>query len=87
MEALNSLHSPKPARRFLKQCRRLQELLGQVNDGAVAAQLAGQLGKPDETLGPGIKAVRRWSEKRRHQGLRRVPQAWDRFKEVGSFWN
>ena len=86
VESLAGLHAEKPVRRYLKRCRALQELLGQVNDGAVALALAEQLGAGRPELAEEVVALRRAGAKRGRKAVRAVPQAWERFRAVGAFW-
>jgi triphosphatase len=90
-EFLESLFPGKRARRFTRRVARLQDVLGHLNDGAVAEDLlAGLLARfgPEATAdhhrAAGFAAG--WAAKSGRGGLRRLAKRWKRFVSTEPFW-
>ena len=87
VDYLAGLYSHKAVKSYLKRCKDLQELLGRINDAAMAVTLAEKLSQDGHLdLAPAIGALGEWSEKRRHKALRHLPDAWDEFRAASPFW-
>jgi inorganic triphosphatase YgiF len=84
VEFLSGLCGRKRTRAYLRACKDLQERLGAINDAALAAEMTGRLAgvAARTTLAPAFGAVSEWSEERGTGHLRRLPDAWDRFKAL-----
>jgi triphosphatase len=81
------LCSRKAVKPYLRRCKDLQKLLGQINDSATVVRLAQRLSGRDRLdLAPALAVVARWSADRRCKALREVPAAWDRFGNGATFW-
>ncbi len=79
------LFSAKQVRRYLPRLERLQEVLGGVNDTAVAAGLMAQLGGgADRAFASGV--VQGFGAGRSAHASRRVERAWSRFLRAAPFW-
>ncbi|HEX3350785.1 MAG TPA: CHAD domain-containing protein [Acetobacteraceae bacterium] len=87
VDDLAGLYPPDRVSPYLKRCKHLQALLGEINDAAVAVTLAEQLGRthPLEIV-PGVAAVAIWSEGRRAEAADPIPDAWDEFRDAAPFW-
>jgi CHAD domain-containing protein len=84
---LSGLFGHKSVKAYLKTCKELQELLGQINDAAMAVTLAERLARHGRTdLAGGIGAVAQWADARRQKALHRLPDAWDAFRHASRFW-
>ena len=72
---------------YLRHCKSLQKRLGQINDAAMAARLAECLSHADRVdLAPVLATVVHWSADHRAAALRKLPEAWDEFRDVAPFW-
>jgi triphosphatase len=80
------LYPEKPAKRFLRACKRLQKTLGDGNDCTMAVRLAEQLRTTSIDLEPSIHALVRWNGKRRDKVLGRLPETWAYFDDTPGFW-
>jgi triphosphatase len=82
------LYGRKVVKRYLQGCKELQELLGRMNDAAVAGTLAQGLSADDAAgLAPAAGVVAQWSEKRRDKALHHLASAWARFQKASPFWS
>jgi inorganic triphosphatase YgiF len=86
VEFLSGLCGRKRTRAYLQACKDLQERLGAINDAALAERMTGRLAAvaARSTLVPAFGAVFEWSRERGTKHLRRLPDAWDRFKALPS---
>ncbi len=84
VEFLSGLCGRKRTRAYLRACKDLQERLGAINDAALASEMTGRLAgvAARSTLAPAFGAVSEWSKERGTGHLRRLPDAWDRFKAL-----
>ena len=81
------LYGRKAVRKYLQGCKELQELLGRMNDAAVAGTLARGLSADDGSgLAPAVGALAQWSERRRNKALHRLSGAWATFQKASPFW-
>ncbi len=84
-ELFAGLHDRKRAGRFVAHLAELQERLGQLNDGAVAATLLEALGPAGRGFGGGVA---RGLVSARGEGLRAgIGKAWRRMRETKRFWH
>ncbi len=80
------LFPAKQVKRFLEKLEDLQEALGAVNDGHVAANLMGQLGGgADRAFAAG--AVQGFVAARSSKTASRALKSWTRYAEQETFWN
>jgi triphosphatase len=82
-EFLAPLYPPDKLETVLKPCKKLQELLGRVNDAAVTPALAEQLiegGRAD--LAPALGVLADWADARGKKALGRVPKQWRRLRDA-----
>jgi CHAD domain-containing protein len=85
---LAGLYGRKAVERYLRGCKELQELLGRMNDAAVAGVLAEQLSAGDRAdLAPAVGTLAGWGERRRDEARQRLPGAWATFRKASPFWN
>jgi triphosphatase len=75
----------KGVRRFLEHLTDLQERLGQINDGAVAEGLLGELGLSREH-GHAAGVIRGFIAARRDKGSGKINRAWAKFRCQDPFW-
>ncbi len=73
-------------KRFVRGVSRLQEALGQLNDGAAAAELMGALrgGGPDVQFADG--AVQGFAAARSSDARQAIAKSWARFRRAEPFW-
>ncbi len=87
VDYLAGLYSHKAVKSYLKRCKDLQELLGQINDAAMAVTLVKKLSHDRHLdLARAVGTLEKWSEKRHHKALRRLPDAWGEFRAASPFW-
>ena len=72
----------KQTRRFLRRLATVQERLGQLNDGAVAAELLDELGSRGFAAG----IVRGYLAARTAGGRVKAERSWHKFRRVDPFW-
>jgi inorganic triphosphatase YgiF len=86
VEFLSGLYGAKPVDRFLRRCKALQDLLGEINDAAMAGSQAAALAGDQASLSVAVGALERAVAGRREEALARLPAAWAGFSERGPFW-
>jgi inorganic triphosphatase YgiF len=79
-----SLFPRKRARTYLKTLARLQDVLGQFNDGTIAARLASSLERPGHEAAVGI--VRGWVAAQAAAREPKLARVQRRFEEAKPFW-
>ncbi len=85
MEFFAPQFGARSGRRFLKRVSRLQESLGQLNDGAAAAELMQALrGGPDRQFA--IGAVLGFTAARAGESRRAIATSWKKFRLAKPFW-
>jgi CHAD domain-containing protein len=88
VDDLAGLYGRKGVKAYLQGCKELQELLGRMNDAAVASALAEELNKGNSSsLAPAVGALAQWSKKRRDRALRHLSGAWTTFRKTSPFWS
>ena len=86
-EYFSGLYPREEARPYLKACKRLQTILGQLNDANTATALAEALHSDHQNeLIPPAGELAAWSSARRAEALHALPQAWKKFKRHTPFW-
>ena len=83
-EFFQKLFPEKPARRFIKHLSVLQEELGLLNDGAVAAALMARLGRAERGYAAGL--VGGFVAASTGHNRAAIDQAWKRFRSQAPFW-
>jgi CHAD domain-containing protein len=78
------LFPDKPARRFIKQLAALQEELGALNDGAVAAGLMAHLGRSERGYAAGL--VGGFVAAGAMASRAHIGEAWKHFRKTPVFW-
>ena len=86
-EYFSGAYPEKIVKRYLKPVKRLQKLLGKMNDSSMAATLAERLCE-DEALDrvPALGDIAAWAEARRRVALLKLPKAWRSFRKADPFW-
>ncbi len=78
---VQSLYPREPAKRYLRACKKLQQVLGDINDTVAATALADDLAdatRPDLT--PAIGALATSLDRRRVLALQDLPKRWKAFQ-------
>ncbi len=83
-EIFAPLYPGKPVHRFIRRLSRLQDRLGTLNDGAVAANLLGELKNGNHALATGI--VLGFVGARSRDTRARIDEAWQKFHRLPPFW-
>ncbi len=76
--------SPRPVRRFVRRVTAVQDRIGELNDGRVAAGLMAALGGNERGYAAGI--VRGYVAASHADAAAKVARAWRRFRRLGAFW-
>jgi CHAD domain-containing protein len=69
---------------FVKQCKTLQALLGEINDAATTARFIEELGNAGKS--EGACALLAWNERRCAHARSRLAPAWHKFHSADPFW-
>jgi CHAD domain-containing protein len=85
-ELFSSLWPGKAPRRFVRRLTGLQESLGVLNDGAVAAQLMAELGGSGADRAFAVGVVRGFVAGRGAAHREEIARAWHRFRQTTPFW-
>jgi len=78
------LFADKPARRFVKRLAALQEELGALNDGVVAAGLMAHLGRAERSYAAGL--VEGFVAASATPSRTQIGRAWKQFRQTAPFW-
>ena len=87
IEYLAGLYGKKPVKRYRKACKKLQTILGTINDTVATDRLAGSLEsehRPD--LAVAVGALAQWNARRRDEAVAGFDDAWKRFRKAEPFW-
>ncbi len=87
IDYVGSLYPSKPVERYLRACKKLQRVLGDINDTVAGTALAGSL--TDEThpdLAPAVGALASLLARRRASALKNLPKRWKAFQAEPEFW-
>lgn len=80
------LYQGKSVHRFIRRLSVLQQQLGVLNDGAVAAQLLQQLGGPSNRHAYAVGVVIGFNAARAQKIRPRIVRAFDKFRRQPSYW-
>ncbi len=81
-EACGALYDRKDVQAYVKLCKKLQTLLGKINDAAVSAQLIQEIDPSPQALA----AMLDWRDARWAQARTKLGPAWDKFRDSAPFW-
>ena len=84
VEIFAPLYSGKAGHRFIRRLSRLQDRLGALNDGAVAASLLGELAGGKHAFASGL--VLGFVGARGVDTRERIAEAWQKFHRLAPFW-
>ena len=87
IDYLRSLYPDEAVDAWLKRCKKLQKLLGEMNDAVTAPGLADRLveaSRPD--LAPAVGALTKQLDRRRDAALDGLARRWKRFRDQTPFW-
>jgi triphosphatase len=88
VEFLSALYPRKAVKTYVDACKKLQELLGRINDAAMTPILAARLSEGEHAdLAPAIGTLAEWSDQRGKKALQRLPKAWRSFRNAKRFWS
>lgn len=86
-ESCGRIYKRDRVRRAVKCCKKLQSLLGAVNNSVVAARLVKEIAPtPPADLKPDVDALLKWNEARRKTARAKLVTAWREFKAEKPFW-
>jgi triphosphatase len=84
VEIFAPLYAGKATHRFIRRLSRLQDRLGALNDGAVAAHLLGDLTGGNHAFAIGL--VLGFVGARNHDARQRIDKEWRKFTRLEPFW-
>lgn len=85
-EIFAPIYAGKAPRRFLRRLSALQQHLGELNDGTVAAALLAELGGPGGRHAYATGIVQGFTAAHAAEGRQRAFRAWDKFRRQEPFW-
>ncbi|WP_173581752.1 CYTH and CHAD domain-containing protein [Acetobacter musti] len=85
-DCCTGLYPHRTVKSWLKHCRHLQALLGEINDAVVSQNLVVAMSEERIELAPAAGALSLWSEKRRRKAIGKLSGAWDEFQDATPFW-
>jgi CHAD domain-containing protein len=80
------LYPRKRAKPYLARLAELQQVLGIINDMAIAPQLLAALGAPSAVPRAARDFISGWNSSIRWRELKRLTRAWQQFKRAKTFW-
>ena len=83
-EIFAPLYPGKATHRFIRRLSRLQDRLGTLNDGAVAAHLLGEITSGNHAFAIGL--VQGFVGARNSDTRERIDEAWEKFHRLEPFW-
>ena len=83
-EIFAPLYPGKVTHRFIRRLSRLQDRLGTLNDGAVAAHLLGEITSGNHAFAIGL--VQGFVGARNSDTRERIDEAWEKFHRLEPFW-
>ena len=86
-EIFAPIYPGKAPPRFIRRLSALQQSLGELNDGTVAAALMTELGGPAGRHAYAVGVMRGFAAARAAEGRERAFRAWDRFRRHEPFWD
>jgi triphosphatase len=82
-----TIYPPKAAKTYLRACKKLQQVLGDINDTVAATALADGLTEGSQPeLAPAVGALATQLAQQRTEALRRLPKRWQAFVAQPHFW-
>ncbi len=85
-EVFVPLYPGRASDRFIRRLSRLQQALGVLNDGAVAADLLTELGGPGGRHGYAVGLILGFIAARGGEIRPAILKAWEKFRKVSPFW-
>lgn len=87
IDYVRAVYPPEPVKSYLRNCKKLQQTLGDINDAVTATALVDRLGhemRPD--LAPGVGALATQLDRRRDDALHGLAKRWKAFQAEPRFW-
>jgi triphosphatase len=80
LEFLESIYPRKKAKRFLRRLKKLQKVLGEINDAAMATRLAESLTADDHLeLAPSVAAISLSQGRAAHEAMKALGKRWEAY--------
>ncbi len=87
VEFLESISPRKKAKRFLRRLKKLQKVLGQINDAAMATRLAESLAADNHLeLGPSVAAISLRQGRAARGAMKGLEKSWEAYCDEPRFW-
>ena len=83
-EDAEGLFKRKRVEDFIKHCKKLQALLGEINDAATTAHFLEEMGRVGSSQG--ARALLAWNSKRCALARGKLSPAWHKFYDADAFW-
>ena len=87
IDFLRPVFDPAPLKSYMRDCKKLQQTLGDINDTVTATALAERLVKGTRLdLAPAVAALAEQLDRRRGDALSHLAKRWDAFSDQPRFW-
>jgi triphosphatase len=87
VDYLAGLYPEKKVGKYLHACKKLQKILGDINDMATTDRLVERLCIGDGVeVAPAVGLLAEWTDRRRQNLLADLPDAWKKFEDASRFW-
>jgi triphosphatase len=87
LDYLPGLYPARRVEKFLNACKKLQKVLGEINDMATTDRLVALLSQNgDIAVAPGAGLLDEWTLRRREAALAKLPKVWEKFEDARRFW-
>jgi CHAD domain-containing protein len=87
IDFLRPVFDPAPLKPYMRDCKKLQQILGDINDTVTATTLAERLVKGTQLdLAPAVAALAEPLDRRRGDALSLLAKRWDAFSDQPPFW-
>ncbi len=87
IDFLRPVFDPAPLKPYMRDCKKLQQTLGDINDTVSATALAEGLAKGARVdLAPAVAALAEQLDRRRGDALSLLAKRWDAFSDQPRFW-
>jgi CHAD domain-containing protein len=87
-ESAAGLYGEKSVKRYAKRCKKLQALLGAINDAQVTMRLAEQIAPPHSAAwAPAFGTLHEWNSRRMKASRKDLRRTWQRLRDATVFWD
>jgi inorganic triphosphatase YgiF len=86
-ESAGAMYSDRRAKDYVKRCKKLQTILGAINDAQVTLRLVQKMAPAHSAAGaPAAGAFHKWNLARQNEARKKLAKAWRKFERAEPFW-